>query len=448
MVTALDVMYAGTLAIGWPYVAARLLGSAEYRFGLSERLGRSPKLPASGRPVWIHAASIGEVQASVPLVRRLGEIRGTPVLSTMTATGRKVAHQTFPNHAVFLFPLDFSFCVERALDRIRPSAIVLVEWEIWPNFLRAARERRIPVAVVNGRVTGRSFERYRRAGAVLRRAFESVSFWAVQSLEYSERCRGLGIPADRIHVTGNMKFDRARGRGATEGAAESRGRELGIPSGHPVLVAGSTHSPEEELIGRAYLELRAQFPELWLFVVPRYPARADEVFSLLGSLGLCPRLWSEWKSIGGESGRQPSVERVGSAKLAGGERSRVVVVDAVGELSRLYEAASICFVGGSFTARGGQNFLEPASVGKPVVVGPSVENFREAAELLLERDAMRVARSGEELRAIVKDWLDNPDRGVEMGRRAAKAVGEARGATERNLRLLESLWNGSHGVPR
>lgn len=410
-----------------PYYALQMLRREKYRAGLRQRLGLYPETVKArlgkGKTIWVHAVSVGEVNAVTPLVRRLiAEMTEFPiVLSTVTLTGQKVARDKFGDScAVIYFPLDFRFAVRRALELANPALVVLAETELWPNFIREAAARRIPVAVVNGRISDRSFRGYRRLRMFLRPLLQSVTRFGMQAERHARRIVALGATPEKVTITGNMKFDCG-----LMPCSESQRREvaasLGLRPEQQVIVAGSTHSGEEEILLDVFLSVRGGGDGTALVIAPRHPERAAEVAALAEEKGERCTLRS----------------RLGTA----GARAdySVLVVDTVGELANIYRCATVVFVGKSLVGGGGQNVIEPASLGKPVLFGPSMHNFREAAALLLKRGGAIQVKNAGELRSAIASLLADPARREEMGRRAAEAMGASRGATQRNLQIINEI---------
>ena len=371
-----------------------------------------------GRPrILVHGVSVGEVLGAAPLITALrAEHPELEVVVTATTdTGLEVARKRYPELVIERFPLDASFLVNRFLRRVRPSVVVLIELEIWPNFLRLCNRRGIPVAVVNGRITQKSFRQYRVFRRILPQ-FNRISLFCVQLEEYAHRFRELGGRRERVTVTGNMKAD---GLAVDDPGGEPPpeiARYLAGTAGQRVIVAGSTHSPEERLVCEAW---RQGAPEARLVLVPRHPPRVPEVQRDLAARGVRVQLLSELRR-----GEVP-------------DPRRPVVVDSIGELDSIYGLADIVFVGGSLMPHGGQNVLEPAAKGRPVIHGPHVQNFRQEAALLQRAGASALVHDTDELAAVLGELARAPERCRAMGRAGRGAVLEQRGATELTLRALE-----------
>lgn len=413
--------------LAWvPSLLLRIARSRRYRDGWRERLGHYPEALRSrlhgGQPVWIHAVSVGEVGAASILVNRwIGRRPTSPfIVSTVTATGREVAGRVLPQaEAVVYFPIDLPNVVQRALTNVRPRLVLLTETEIWPNFLRACTMSRIPVAVINGRLSERSLSRYRLVRPFIRRVLQGIDLFCMQTDADAMRILALGASPARVHVVGNLKFDAAlHGDAAT--LAERWRRELQIDTQQPVLVAGSTHAGEEETLLRAFRQLQGEFADLLLILAPRHPERVAQVESAVAGHGL------------------RAVRRSTLPHGANGAKE-VILVDTVGELSTLYAVGSVGFVGGSLIPRGGHNLLEPALYGRPVLFGPHMENFREISSYFLEQRAAVQVSGPEDLVTQLAGLLRDPAAREQMGQAAAAVLSAHQGACERTVALLERL---------
>jgi len=365
--------------------------------------------------------SVGEVMAATPLARELAARRpDLPLLvSTVTDTGRGVAEGRLPARQFVFFPLDFGWAVRPALDRLRPRAVLLTETEIWPNFLRACSTRGIPVVLVNGRISQRSFPRYRRVRRFFGRVLQGIRLFCMQTPEDARRILDLGAPPERVHVVGNLKFDLAGVGPATGGTDGPAVRQmLGLPPSRPVLVAGSTHRGEEGPVLEAFKAVRRSVPDLTLLLAPRHPERLGEVEALL------------------ERERLPWVYR---SRLPADVLPAVILVDTMGELARLYAAGTVVFVGGSLVPIGGHNILEPASHARPVLFGPHMGNFADMARLFLEHQAGVQVREAGMLAEEILRLLREPNLAGRMGESGRAIVGTHRGAGRRTVDLLEAL---------
>jgi 3-deoxy-D-manno-octulosonic-acid transferase len=408
----LDVAYLGAGLLISPWLVFKTATDRRYRHKLGERFGCVA--PSDQKTLWIHCASVGEVNLAKPLVARLRKSHPGLAfhLSTMTLAGRENAEKSFPGARVSYFPLDFGGSVGRALRRIKPVGVVLVELEVWPNFVRRCAAQNVPVAVVNGRMSERSFGRYRFWGWYFRSVFRRLRAVGVQDETYASRLREMG--ASPV-VTGNLKYDAAIG---FDPAAEERTWREALALGDaPVVVAGSTHDPEERILADTWKKLQKAVPGARLILAPRHLERLEEVQKAIEAADLKCYKRTQLSPAGPSDG--------------------VILLDTVGELSRVYSAATAVFIGGTFCARGGQNMLEPASLGKPVVSGPSLANFEEIARTLVGAGGMRVIDNPVDLSGALAELLRDPARAREIGARSVEAVQAGRGAIDRTMDLIE-----------
>jgi len=435
-----SLMFGAALLLTAPWWLVRMLGSGKYRAGLGERLGQVParlfqtKAVGTAPVIWVHAVSVGEVLAVAGLIAELRQRfpQYRTVVSTTTRTGQTLARQRFGESDAFYFPLDLPFAIRPYLQCLRPELVVIAETEFWPNFLRLAAAAGARIAIVNARISDRSFPRYRR----LRLLFASVLRLPMAFLAQSEQDAGrlaeIGADRSRIRVSGNLKFD-VRPPGETPLVARLR-TALHRAEAGPVLVCGSTVEGEEPPVLQAFQVVREEFPRAMLLLAPRHPERFQSVADLVQATGLPWMRRSRWHA--GEArtneASKAAVEPVGGS---------VFLLDSIGELGSVYALADVAFVGGSLAPRGGHNILEPALFAVPVLVGPHMENFREIFALFSQAGALRVVRSGEELAATWRELLTNNEERLALGRRAASAVAGHRGATERTLAALEPLLN-------
>ena len=421
------LLYSALLALGLlltsPYWLVQMLRLGKYRAGLAERFGRVPRriLRDDQRPtIWIHAVSVGEVLAISGLAAELR--RSMPhrvVISTTTHTGQKLALDRFGDQDVFYFPLDFGFCIRPYVRALRPGLVVIAETEFWPNFLRTVRTSGARVAVVNARISDRSFPRYRSWRGLLSRVLRYVDLFLAQSEEDARRLREIGAPADRVRVSGNLKFD-VKPPEETAFVSLAR-RNIGHQRISPVLVAGSTVEGEESIILEAFQRVIRDYPKAMLILAPRHKERFKAVADLLQNSQLRYQSYSVL------------VEGKGDIQLGS-----VLLLDTLGELASVYALADVAFVGGSLVPRGGHNILEPAYWGVATVVGPHTENFRDIIGIFRQADAVRVAQT-ERLAEVLLELLQNDDMRRALGQRARKVVEEQMGATERTLEALRAL---------
>jgi 3-deoxy-D-manno-octulosonic-acid transferase len=418
-------LYSALLGVGLLAYLPAFLGRrrrAGYGRDLAQRLGRlGDGLPPEPR-CWIHAVSVGESAAAVPLVEEIR--RRWPelgiVVSTITPTGARIVAERLAGAATHrYFPIDLPGPVRRALDAARPRFFIAIETELWPNFLRALARRRIPAMIANGRISDRSFRRYRWVRVLMRRVLANVSVFAMQTEEDARRIIALGAAPSRVVVTGNLKSDLVPEAAGDEPAIWRE--RLGLGADTRVWIAGSTHRGEEALVLDAFLSARTRCPGLALLLAPRHPERAGEVEDLIRARGLA------------------AVRR--SRLPAGGAPGAVVILDTVGELAALYALAEVVFVGGSLVPIGGHNVLEPAMRGKPVLVGPHTSNFREGADLLQRSGGGLVVKDGPELERELARLLEDRDLARRMGEAARHAFAGRQGAVSATLDLIgRHLW--------
>jgi len=421
----LDACYLAALAAGSPYCAYKLLTRKKIRAGLKEKLGLVQ--PRTGpRCAWFHCVSVGEVGLARELVRRFqARFPDCPaVVSTTTDTGRAAARQSFPGQHVFYYPFDLSPAVNGAIRRIRPACIVLMELELWPNFILTAARRNIPAAIVNGRITQRTFRRLRRVRFLVEPLLKSLAFIAVQNEEYARRLADLGAPAESVVITGNMKYDTVQTSIDPGHPAVTAIRSLGAEH---MIVGGCTWPGEDELLIRVFAEVQQQYPTVGLTLAPRHAERLPAVRKLIEAAGYDCCLLSSLKM------HRP---RDDNNRI----RRRVVLVDTFGELAAVYAAADLAFVGRSLARQhGGQNILEPAALGVPVLFGPNTENFAEAAALLTGAQAAAVVNDANDLRDWFRRLCAAPDSLTRMGAAGRAAIESRKGATEKNLALIEQM---------
>lgn len=417
------ILYQLAMAAGLGMAAPVLLAQRgrHYLETLPARLGRLPEAGGT-RPLWLHAASVGETAVAATFARALPADLDL-VLTTVTPTGQAAAKKLFLPLAserrsvvVTYLPFDLGPLVSGFLDRYAPRALALLESELWPLVLRTCRQRGIPVAVLNARISDRSFARMKRAGRLGRRTLlDPVSRFGVQSSQDEDRLLGLKAPAERVFLTGNLKFDTPEPAPLAD--LEQALRELAAD--RPVLVAGSTMAGEEKIVLDAFERLRR---DAMLVLAPRHPERFDEVWREVEARSLPARRRSRLPAAG-----------------VGEPAARVVLLDSLGELASIYRLASAAFIGGSLVPTGGHNPIEAARFGVPVIVGPSMENFRRMADDFEAAEALTVVGSGEALATAWRRLLDRPAETVEQGRRGLDLVNRSRGAVERSVRLLGDL---------
>jgi 3-deoxy-D-manno-octulosonic-acid transferase len=411
-----------------PVITWRMFRHGRYRQGLAEKLLGRVDFRADGRPVvWFHAVSVGEViqlQKVVDEFRRRTREEFQIVVSTSTDTGWELVQKRFADCQKTWFPLDFSWAVSQAIRRIRPAQVVLMELELWPNFLAECHRLDVPVSIVNARMSERSHRGYCRIRFLLKPLFTRLALVAAQSQTYADRLISLGASEQRTVVTGSIKFDGVE-TSRTNSKTENLRRIFGFKSGETVFVAGSTQEPEEQLALETWLQLRRQHSQLRLILVPRHRERFDEVAALVTSRNL-PLL------------RRSSIQD-SSQQHVETDNKPIILLDTIGELSACWGLAEVAFVGGSFGNRGGQNMMEPAAYGAGVLFGPNTWNFRDIVERFREADGCVQLQSSHQLTSTVDELLSDPARRQQLGRNAQKAVLQQQGATARTAELLHEV---------
>lgn len=385
-----------------------------YDVDLRRRLAAQP-------PIWLHAVSVGEVAIALKLADKLRLLKPEAriALTTTTTTGFAFANTNASSWIEVMYtPLDFWPVVKRAFAAIQPQRVVLVEAEVWPNLVAEAHKRRIPIALVNARLSPRSEKRFRRFRFFVRPMFRQLDLVCVQRSEDVARWPVLGVDPRRIQVTGSVKYDAQDIHSSPTAPSESQGK-FGL-----VLFGGSTHSGEEEVLGRTFLDLRSQFPDLTLFVAPRHVERASRVRKKLEALSLGVRFVSEMN-------------------FAADANPDCLLLDKTGELQHWYPIATVAFVGKSLLARGGQNPVEPIVAGVPVILGPHMENFAALAEALVAHDGAIRVKDAEQLKRAVGELLSDVDRRRALVRNAEAVIGQHRGATKRTAQLIVDLTTGA-----
>ncbi|HET9712500.1 MAG TPA: 3-deoxy-D-manno-octulosonic acid transferase [Pyrinomonadaceae bacterium] len=418
------------LVVLLPLFLFKALAHGKYIAGFRQRLGSVPA--TSGKPViWLHCVSVGETQAARPLAMRLKQQfpHHALVISTITLTGQNLARNVFRTQAesIFYFPFDWRWSVRRALKAINPVAVLIMETELWPNFLRECKARQIPVALVNGRISRQSYGRYTLVKFFLRRVLASLSIAVMQSEADAQRLQALGMPNEKLFTAGNLKFDADGGSDLGETTAEIAER-FGLQSGVPLVLAASTHAPEEEIILESFKQIRTKQPAR-LMIAPRHPERFNEVASLIQNSGLS---WTRRMNI-------PDPKSDTNAD--------VILLDTIGELPATYSLATVVFVGGSIVDRGGHNVLEPAVAGSAVVTGAHTHNFHAIMNLMEQADAVIKLSAAEgkdatrELTDVLSRLLADSDERARLGLRAKQLVAENQGAAERTLKLVAPLFS-------
>jgi 3-deoxy-D-manno-octulosonic-acid transferase len=399
-----------------------LLWHPKLRHGVPFRLGfyrRSFDLGRGSPRIWLHGASAGDLLSLQPMMKELkARLPGCCIIvTTITNSGLAMARKKLSEADVICHaPYDLFGATRRAIAALRPDLLVLEYTEIWPNLIRAARKANVKIALTNGRFNPAKISRYRTFFRIISNPLRRIDCFLMRSDEEAERVLTLGAAPDRVWVTGNTKFDALVLDGAA-GREETLRKEMALDPARPVFMAGSTHEGEEELLLGVYAKLRARHPGLQLVVAPRYVERAGRIMALAVDAGLPVRLRSGGAAAG---------------------HADVTILDTIGELAAAYRLATLVFVGGSFVTRGGQNVLEPAAQGKPVLFGPHMENFKDSVQVLQGRGGLQV-QSPEQLLKVADELLSRPDQIEELGALARSSVGAIRGASARNVEHMLSI---------
>ncbi|MGA2867043.1 MAG: 3-deoxy-D-manno-octulosonic acid transferase [Verrucomicrobiota bacterium] len=425
--TLYNILFTAFFALAWPYYFWRMRRRGNWRAGFAGRFGlynTKLKQALTNRDrIWMHAVSVGEVNVCTQIIQalepRLPNLK--IVVSTTTTTGMGELARKLPSHiSKIYYPLDRRRCVARALSTIRPLAIVLVEGELWPNFLWRAKDLGIPVFLVNARLSERSYRGYKRFGRLFGPLFASLAGVGAQDEADAARLRELGCRPESIHVVGSLKYDAARLDERRLVDVPAMLGQLGLPAGARLLVGGSTHAGEEALLAEQFLRLRSRFPDLFLVLVPRHFERCREVGRELESRGLKFVYRNE---ITAQTQFQPG-------------QVDCLLINTTGELRYFYEHATLIFVGKSLTAQGGQNPIEPGALGKAMVFGPNMQNFAGVVRSFLAQDGAVQVRDAAELEKVLAGLLADEPRRHLLGRNALKVVRENLGAIDRTLDMI------------
>jgi len=410
----------------------RMLRYGRYRAGWANRFGKISRKRPDKKCIWIHAVSVGEVNATTTLIRELEskfpdyEI----AISTTTDTGFARANALFGSRlSVFYFPMDFSLTMKRAFANIRPAMCLLIELEVWPNLVRIAKQSGVPVIVVNGRLSERSFRRYNLIKAVTRKLFGNLTFALAQSEEYAERFRQIGVPAERVIVTGSVKYDTAQVTDKVDGA-EVLATQLGLKN-ERLWVAGATGDNEEQIILDVYKRLieQKQFKDLRLAIVPRKPERFNEVANLIHEKGFDCLRYSEIKSADLKL-------KIEDRKL---KIDLVVLGDTMGDLRKFYSLAAVIFVGRSLVPMGGSDMMEAAALGKCTIFGPHAFNFKQAVDDLLKANGAILVKDTNELLSAMTKCLTDADYARQIAQNGQQLIRKNQGATARTISNISKM---------
>jgi 3-deoxy-D-manno-octulosonic-acid transferase len=427
MYLAYSLLMLAVFVVVSPYFLYQAIRYKKYIGSLRQRLGYLPiSFNVDGeQSIWIHAVSVGEALTARALAEDLKARypRLRLFLSTTTIAGQEVARRSLPHvDGVFYFPFDWTFTSRRTLNLVNPRAFIMMETEIWPNLLRLCRKRGVKTVVINGRISSRSYPRYRLVRPFFRRVLEDVDRFCMQSEESARRLIELGADPARVTVTGSLKFDSLESPTLTS-HGKPRDRVLRffhVPANRPVIVAGSTMRGEETAILRAFARVKTTMVSAMLVLAPRHPERFGEVERLAREAGFVATRRSE-------------------LPIDAEPRADVVVLDSIGELAQLYQVATAVFVGGSLVDHGGHNILEPAIFGKPIVFGPHMQNFTEIADAFVTNGAAVQVQTGRELEEALLALLSDPVRRARLGAAARALVEANRGAKEKTLAVIADL---------
>lgn len=409
-----------------PKFLSRMLKRGGYGQHFEQRIGhfgtQTKARLREHKRIWVHAVSVGEIYVALRFIKayRAAHPEAHFALSTTTSTAHKIGRESIDDRDVlFYFPVDLPVIIRKVLRIIDPERIVLMEGEFWPNLIRLADNRGIPISLVNGRMSEKSFRGYKKLYSLTRDILRRIDPICVQGELDAERMRGIGAPEKQVHVMGTVKFDVAQRDPAGEKSAADIMQLLGVPDDAVVLLGGSTWPGEEDALCALYKKLRAEFPKLFLVLVPRHVERAAEVVQCLENHGL---------DYVRRSGLDP--------EKAPEQTPDVLFIDTTGELRNFYSAADIIFVGKSLCEHGGQNPIEPAMYGKAVVVGPNMENFPAVMPVFVKAEAILQVEDVRELEQAVRGLLEDVQQRAALGERAAMCVEKNRGAIERTVELI------------
>jgi 3-deoxy-D-manno-octulosonic-acid transferase len=428
MITLYNIILTIGITVGIPLIIPIILLSEKRRKTFLQRLGVK-KLPGNilsknnKKPIWIHALSVGEVLSSVPLVMKLKKRFKDKriVFSASTKTGFEIANKLFKKNvdSIFFFPFDLLFSVKYITGKIDPAIVIIVESDIWPNFLFEMKKRNVPVILINARLSKRSFKGYKRFPFISNKLFLSFAKICTQSIEDARRFMLLGIPSNMISTTGNIKFDQPYDP-VSEKEIEILKQSVNIQPVKKILIAGSTHKGEESILIDAFSRIRKDFADTVLILVPRNPERARSVLKLCKSAGFLSILMKNFENIDKD------------------EKFDVIVVDVIGILKRLYAIADVAFVGGSLVNIGGHNPLEPSAFSKPIIFGQYMSAFANISQMLVDSGGAVHVKNTNSLYETIADILSDSDKARNMGEKAFRVFNANKGAVEKTLKVIES----------
>ena len=431
MILLYNIVFFIGVTLGLPLIIPVVLISDKRRKTVFQRLGLIQLPPkfvsqdpgkSNKKVVWVHGLSVGEVLSAVPLVKRLNECSAAlrTVFSASTKTGFDIANRHFIDdvEAVFYFPYDLAYSVKRIVRKINPEVVVIVETDIWPNFLFEMKKCRTPVLLVNARLSKSSFNGYKRLGFFAKRVFLNFVHVCAQSSKDAELFHQLGVPLDRITITGNIKFDEVQQTLDLKEIEELK-RSMHIRNERKVLLAGSTHPGEEEILLEAYTRLKNHTGDLLLMLAPRNPQRAGSIFRMFNSAGFSVALMKELKEIF-------------SDKIFD-----VIIIDTMGLLKTLYAVSDIAFIGGSLVKFGGHNPLEPAVFSKPILFGEDMSDFSDISKMLLEAGGAVCVKDAKDLYSVVVSLMENDEKSLEMGKNALSVFTANKGAVQKTVEVIK-----------
>ena len=444
-----NLIYLSLLTLLSPWLVWRVVVKKKNRQGFWQKFwGNVPRRDSEGTCIWFHAVSVGEVKLLQPVID--GILDRAPeteiVISSTTKTGRDLADQLYAQHVTFYCPLDFSWALKRAFKRLRPTAIVLAELELWPNLIHLATDNRIKVCVLNGRLSAKSARGYRRFSLLCRPMFEKLAWVGAQTTSYSDRFITRGCHPERVTVTGSVKFDGVQTdrKNQRTGAVKEIARRGGISEKTFTFVAGSTQAHEDLTVVSAWKSAFELNDQLRLILVPRHPERVGKLTQSLDIQGV------EWirRSTIDEGSFVPSASRIKT--LNEGSLPPVLIVDVIGELAAWWGMADSGFVGGSMGSRGGQSMIEPAGLGVPVCFGPDTSNFADTVEQLLDQQAAEVVENAKQITAFMRWSSKMPQLAAAMGKRAQEVVLRNQGATRETIDQIVRVTGAciSHTAPQ
>ncbi len=438
----LDLLYIIAGLLYSPLVVYRVVRHKRYRLGWSHRFGKISRDNPGKKCIWIHAVSVGEVNAAKTVIQELKKrfINYDIVISTTTDTGQARAQALFGSkYKIMYFPFDFSWVMRRAFRNINPAICLLMELEVWPNFVDIAKKLNVPVVIVNGRVSDRSFSRYSKIKPIVKNVFAKIDLALVQTEEYADRFKQIGVPEKNVIVTGSLKYDTAQITDKVEGSdllAEQLNRvgwavpansQNGVHSTPYIWVAGATGPGEEEIILDVYKQLHETFNELHLVIVPRKPERFDEVAQLITNSGFDCFRYNTIKQTSKSESRVTSNEQ------------QVILGDTMGDLRKFYSLATIIFVGRSLVPMGGSDMMEAAALGKCTMFGPHAFNFRQTVDVLLKDNGAILVNDKNQLLEAMKKCLNDPANAQKIANNGRQVIKNNQGATQKTIDNIKKI---------